>query len=143
MSQREESKARRRADILEAAERLIREEGDVSFSMRALAKEAGVAFVTPFNLFESKAGVLTALQQTRLEAHEKNLEQIAIQACEHGIVCGEGWGYIGWDAEAGDDYGTEDRPVYDDDGNPLTQEGADPETGEHRADLGRQPGTER
>lgn len=82
--------------------------------------------------FESQAQVKLAEQALDYYLDEKNLEGIAIHACEHGIVCGEGWGYIGWDEEAGDDYGTEERPVFDESGQALTQmvEAIDPATGE-------------
>jgi len=67
VSLREAGKEERRERILAAAEELIREEGGAAFSMRALAKRAGVAFVTPFNLFESKAGVLLGLVEKRID----------------------------------------------------------------------------
>ena len=67
VSRREAGKQERRERILAAAEDLIREEGGAAFSMRALAKRAGVAFVTPFNLFESKAGVLLGLVEKRID----------------------------------------------------------------------------
>ena len=73
MSLREEGKQERRERILAAAEELIREGDGAAFSMRALAKRAGVAFVTPFNLFESKAGVLLGLVEKRIEAQVRRL----------------------------------------------------------------------
>lgn len=56
-----------------AAEELIREGHGTAFSMRALAKRAGVAFVTPFNHFESKAGVLLGLFEKRIDAQVERL----------------------------------------------------------------------
>jgi hypothetical protein len=41
--------------------------------MRALARRAGVAFVTPFNLFESKAGVLLGLFEKRIDLQIQRL----------------------------------------------------------------------
>ena len=41
--------------VLAAAEASIRSAGAVSFSLRQLASDAGVAFKTPFNLFGSNA----------------------------------------------------------------------------------------
>jgi AcrR family transcriptional regulator len=52
--------------ILDAAETLILETGDVSFSTRDLAKNAGVSFATPFNHFGSKLGVLDAIIERSL-----------------------------------------------------------------------------
>ena len=73
MSLREAGKRRRREQILAAAEELIRNHGSVSFSMRGLAEKAGVAFVTPFNLFENKGGVLGALLEARFEAQRERM----------------------------------------------------------------------
>ncbi len=52
--------------ILDAAEALILETGDVSFSTRDLAKSADVSFATPFNHFGSKLGVLDAIIERSL-----------------------------------------------------------------------------
>ena len=73
MSLRELGKQERRGKILAAAETLVRENGGVGFSMRELAKRAGVAFVTPFNLFGNKGGILAGLLEERLEAHRERL----------------------------------------------------------------------
>lgn len=74
MSLREQGKQQRRDRILSAAEKLTIETGDTSFSMQMLAKEAGVSFVTPFNLFGSKAQILGALLRSKL-ASEQSAEQ--------------------------------------------------------------------
>ena len=50
-----------RSKILAAARVLILEFGSTEFSMAELADAAGVALVTPYNHFDSKAGVLAAL----------------------------------------------------------------------------------
>ena len=47
--------------LLDAAEALVRENGDVSFATRALAARAGVSPATPFNHFGSKKGVLSGI----------------------------------------------------------------------------------
>jgi len=73
MSVRETSKNARREKILIAAEKLIRQDDRVGFSMRALSKEAGVAFATPFNLFENKSGVLYGLLEKRIEAQTEQI----------------------------------------------------------------------
>ncbi len=65
---REQGKQERRERILDAAEAMIRRDRDVAFSMRELAKKAGVSFVTPFNLLGSKAGVLVALLHHSMES---------------------------------------------------------------------------
>lgn len=74
MSRREQNKEERRRQILAATEKLIREKGGTDFTMRALASEAGVAFVTPFNLFESKGNILTALLQSKLAENREQFE---------------------------------------------------------------------
>lgn len=63
MSNREANKQQKKQTILAAAEAMIRENGAGGLSMRDLAKDAGVAHVTPYNLFESKHGILLALLQ--------------------------------------------------------------------------------
>ncbi|HSG91170.1 MAG TPA: TetR/AcrR family transcriptional regulator [Pseudomonadales bacterium] len=73
MSVREAKKKANRERILVAAEKLIRKDDRIGFSMRALAEEAGVAFATPFNLFESKFGVLCGLLEKRIEAQMEQL----------------------------------------------------------------------
>ena len=47
--------------ILDAAEDLIRRDGETVFTMRALAQHAGVSPATPFNLFGSKGEILGQL----------------------------------------------------------------------------------
>lgn len=61
LSRREAGKAERRKRIIRAARTLIRETGDSGLSMRALAEEAGVSLVTPYNLFGSKQAIILAL----------------------------------------------------------------------------------
>lgn len=55
-----------RQRVLDAAERLLRC-GKAEFSMRDLAAEAGVSFATPFNQFGSKAGIMHALSERRID----------------------------------------------------------------------------
>lgn len=61
MGLREANKAKRRDRILAAGRVLLQSRGAAGLTMRALAREAGVAEVTPYNLFGSKAGVVEAL----------------------------------------------------------------------------------
>lgn len=60
MTLREKQMAARRKRILDTAERIIRDAGATDFSMRALAAAAETAPATPYNLFESKEGLLYA-----------------------------------------------------------------------------------
>jgi AcrR family transcriptional regulator len=59
-----------RQRVINAAERLLRE-GKAEFSMRELASEAGVSFATPFNQFGSKAAIMHALAERRIELMAK------------------------------------------------------------------------
>src|SRR5260370_5670733 len=67
MGLREKQMSQRRARILEAARRLIRQTGGTAFSMRVLADRAEVSLATPYNLFGSKAGVLYALLNASID----------------------------------------------------------------------------
>lgn len=80
MSLREESKEERRRAILSAAEKLLREGDGADFSMRALAREAGVSFATPFNLFDNKAGILVSLMTQQVAQHRHSLERVSKQS---------------------------------------------------------------
>jgi AcrR family transcriptional regulator len=55
-----------RQRVLDAAERLLRD-GKAEFSMRELAAAADVSFATPFNQFGSKAAIMHALSERRIE----------------------------------------------------------------------------
>jgi AcrR family transcriptional regulator len=66
----------RRRRILEAAAQLIRASGGAGLSMRTLAERAEVSLATPYNLFGSKSGVLTALQFSTLEKLEEAMEEL-------------------------------------------------------------------
>ena len=55
-----------RQRVIDAAERLLRN-GKADFSMRNLAAEAGVSFATPFNQFGSKAAIMHALSERRID----------------------------------------------------------------------------
>ncbi len=61
MSKRAQNKERKKAQIIEAATWLINKHGHADFTMPALAERAGVALVTPYSYFQSKAGVLAAV----------------------------------------------------------------------------------
>lgn len=66
-SAREQKRIMTRERMLDAAERLLRADGDAAFSMRDLAAEAGVSFATPFNHFGSKAAIAQALSARRID----------------------------------------------------------------------------
>ena len=66
MSTREAQKAERRQFILDAARALILEGARGDFSMPQLAAAAGVALVTPYNLFGSKANILLAIARENI-----------------------------------------------------------------------------
>ncbi|WP_428031162.1 TetR/AcrR family transcriptional regulator [Ancylobacter sp.] len=74
-----------RARILDAAERLLGQ-GGAGFSMRDLAEEAGVSFATPFNQFASKAGIMLALSERRIDAMRGQLAEAALPAATVGRV---------------------------------------------------------
>lgn len=59
-----------RGTILDAALDLLAREGRADFSMRELAEAAGVSFVTPFNHFGSKDGLLRELMFRRFQGIE-------------------------------------------------------------------------
>lgn len=61
INKRDLNKQARRDAVMEAAERLIRDRGDVSFSMIELAKASGLSLATPYNLFGTKSAILYAL----------------------------------------------------------------------------------
>jgi AcrR family transcriptional regulator len=67
MSLREKQAASRRRQMLDAAERLIRQSGNTDFSMRALSNAAEVSPTTPYNFFGSKEGLLFELLTRHLE----------------------------------------------------------------------------
>lgn len=68
---REEGKEARRQRIVEAARELIRETGDTGLSMRAIAARANVSLATPYNLFGSKRGIVTAVLEDAREFAER------------------------------------------------------------------------
>lgn len=76
-SRRDQAKEERRQQILTAAESFIRERGDADFSMRALADASGVAFATPFNLFESKERLLATLLVRRVWPRQEELAEVS------------------------------------------------------------------
>ena len=73
-SRREAAKAERRDRIARAAIRLSQEAGINGFSMRELAKEADVSHATPFNLFGSKAEVISHIFALDLQAFRAALD---------------------------------------------------------------------
>jgi len=63
-----------RLRVLDAAERLLRS-GRAEYSMRDLAAEAGVSFATPFNQFGSKAAIMHALAERRIDLMAKRFAE--------------------------------------------------------------------
>jgi AcrR family transcriptional regulator len=68
-----------RRDILDAAQRLFERQGYGATTMAAIAAEAGVALKTVYLAFETKAGVLREVWNTRLRGEEDD-RPIAEQA---------------------------------------------------------------
>lgn len=60
MGLREKQAAERKRRILDVADAMIRHTGGTEFSMRMLAEMAEVSPATPYNLFGSKEGILSA-----------------------------------------------------------------------------------
>lgn len=67
MSLRVRQSEKRRQQMLDAAETLIRQTGGTDFSMVALARAAEVSPATPYNTFGSKEGLLFALLSRTLQ----------------------------------------------------------------------------
>lgn len=61
VSKRTQNKERKKAQIINAAKKLIAKHGNADFTMPELANQAKVALVTPYSYFQSKAGVLSAV----------------------------------------------------------------------------------
>lgn len=76
MATREEAKAQRRDDIVNAARSLIRETGQAGFSMRSLAEAAGVSIATPYNLFGSKQAIVFAVLDADMNAYQYQLSRL-------------------------------------------------------------------
>ena len=76
MSTRESQKAERREMILDAARALILEGARGDFSMPQLAAAAGVALVTPYNLFGSKGNILLAIAQESIFEPMREIEHL-------------------------------------------------------------------
>lgn len=76
MSAREQGKAERRARIVAAARTLMQAASGDAFSMRALARVAGVSASTPYNLFGSRDAVLAALLDADFADYRRRLEQV-------------------------------------------------------------------
>lgn len=67
----------RRRRLIRAASALIAERDDGSFSMPELAKSAGVSLATPYNLFGSKAAVLTQVCERLVRGFHKEADWMA------------------------------------------------------------------
>lgn len=75
----------RRRVVLEAAERLITQDGLAQFSMRLLAKEAGIPAPTLYGYFESKEAVLGALADQKIAILRSYVLREA-ERCEPGVA---------------------------------------------------------
>jgi AcrR family transcriptional regulator len=76
MSGREQAKARRRAQILNAAARMVEADGLDGLTMRRLSEAAGVSYATVYNLVGSKEDVLVAMLRAGLEDLGANLAAV-------------------------------------------------------------------
>lgn len=66
-SRREQGVAERKSRLVKAAGILIEKSSDGTFSMPELAKQAELSLATPYNLFGSKAAVLSALFDSQVQ----------------------------------------------------------------------------
>lgn len=71
---RQDAKELNRSRIIRAAGLIIRSEGVEKLTMRRLAQDADVALKTPYNLFESKTGLLISLLNKAMESLIEDLE---------------------------------------------------------------------
>lgn len=72
---REAGKADRRRRIVEAAARLVRENGFDAVSMTQIAKEANLSPATLYNLFKTKAAIYRQVFELDLEAFRQRLNE--------------------------------------------------------------------
>lgn len=72
-----EQKAEVRQDIRRAASALYNREGQAGFSVRAIAKEAGVSVGTIYTYFGNIQGLLESLWNEPVDRFSKQLEQVA------------------------------------------------------------------
>jgi AcrR family transcriptional regulator len=82
MASREESKTKRRRQIVRAARALMQQTGNTGFSMRALADQARVSIATPYNLFGSKQAIMFAVLDADLEAYQTRLARLRADELE-------------------------------------------------------------
>ena len=76
MSKREQNKNDKRGQIIKAARELMRIRSSTGFSMRQLADASGVSLATPYNLFGSKQGIISAVMDTDLDDFKDRLLSI-------------------------------------------------------------------
>jgi len=82
MGLREDAKQARRQNIVLAARNMMRETGDSGFSMRILARKAGVSIATPYNLFGSKQEILYAVLDADLASYQERLGALRVDPLE-------------------------------------------------------------
>jgi AcrR family transcriptional regulator len=79
VSKLEQSKAKRRNNILDAARALLKQQHGEELSMRILAKLANVSLATPYNLFGSKRGIMLALLKREGELFITRLNEESLE----------------------------------------------------------------
>jgi len=76
MVQSTQSAPAARDRVVSAARLLMQQDGRADFSMRALAQQANVSSATPYNLFGSKQGIISAVVDEDLQRLQKALLEI-------------------------------------------------------------------
>lgn len=77
---RQEQREARQHDVLDAADRLLASGGLEGFSMRELAREAGIPAPTLYGYFASKEAVIAALADRKLDLLEAAMLREAVHA---------------------------------------------------------------
>lgn len=72
LGKRQQGIEERRRRLIRAAGELILENDEGAFSMPDLARRAGLSLATPYNLFGSKAAVLSALFETQIRGFHRD-----------------------------------------------------------------------
>lgn len=72
VGKRQQGQEERRLRLVKAASELIAERKDGVFSMPELAKRAGLSLATPYNLFGSKAGVLSQVCERLVDGFNRD-----------------------------------------------------------------------
>lgn len=96
MPPREQAREELRRKIIAGARKLLSETESAEFSMRALAAKAGVAHMTPYNVFGSKQAVLLAVLDADMAefaraVHERQIADPLAELYEVVGLCAEFW----------------------------------------------------